>query len=516
MSRKTKKIAAFLLTSILLFYVACRKIDAIVPEIKTLEPTSQEDKFFNMNRTGSPIEKSIVEFLKRANTKLNFVQPTIRQIGYPHWDKAILLRKSNFQGRSSTVTDSLIIIPFVRDTQSYVNAVLAIELSPNDTTTTWLCDWQYTNKAYTTNPLQDNSAEKFALFMMMMDAQVFGHKDFCITDSSLFKDLSQFSTHPQFNSGNNRYIHLELDSSASTANRVLAGPAPSYNWTLWYYYILDNYGLINFYSSIPNPEVGSGGSGGSPTVLPPPDCDPVAARRQTIEGCTPGWYYSGSINPTSPLANQLIIDSLQGYPCAQSVLAILPNLNNTTKALLQNTFGLSENFNIIFKADTTMPNYENGATKSVQKNLSTNTWDIKIRLNANVLRNSSKEFILNVMFHEAIHAYMNYQWFLYNTNQIDSVTFKAQFPQIWKYKNGSNSQHIEIAENYISKLKQTVLDFNNFADSGMVKAISWVGLQATPAWSNLGNDTIDIRQKAAIAKYGNRTQMALYNLKKCN
>jgi len=195
---------------------------------------------------------------------------------------------------------------------------------------------------------------------------------------------------------------------------------------------------------------------------------------------------------------------------------LLPNLNNTTKNILQNSFGVSENFNVIFRADTTMPNYENGATSRIIKNTSTNTYDIGIRLNSNMLKNSSKEFILNVMFHESIHAFMNYQWYLYNTQQIDSNTFKAQFPQIWNYKNGSNSQHIQISESYVSHLKQTVIDFNNIADTSMVRAISWVGLQATPAWINLGIDTIDIRQKASIAKYGTLSQMTTYNLKKCN
>ena len=54
---------------------------------------------------------------------------------------------------------------------------------------------------------------------------------------------------------------------------------------------------------------------------------------------------------------------------------------------------------------------------------------------------------------------------------------------------------------------QTVLDFNNITDTSMARAISWVGLQSTPAWVNLGNDTLDIRQKTSIAKYGTLAQM---------
>lgn len=51
----------------------------------------------------------------------------------------------------------------------------------------------------------------------------------------------------------------------------------------------------------------------------------------------PVWYLEGGTGVGGPLgyANQKIIDSLTGYPCAQSVLAALPNVNVQVKLYFQ-------------------------------------------------------------------------------------------------------------------------------------------------------------------------------------
>lgn len=41
-----------------------------------------EEKFFNTNRTSDPAEKSVIEFLKRRNEKLHFVEKTVKQLQY--------------------------------------------------------------------------------------------------------------------------------------------------------------------------------------------------------------------------------------------------------------------------------------------------------------------------------------------------------------------------------------------------------------------------------------------------
>jgi len=483
-------------------------------------------------------------FLQRQNDTLKYVEKTVKQIGYAIWNKAIIFSKKTSSGRGSSIGDStdIIYIPFVRENQNYVNASMIVHASPTDTNFNYICDWEYSQRQYGLNNA-DSSAEHTAAFFMLLDKEVFGHTEFEITDADLFAD------HPMDSQSLRRTVYL--NDSTSTHGR-----ASNYTITECYGFIVCGspnsaycaHGC-DYLNCISEPDVcyytelcfdweyiegtggggtgssgGTGGGGGGATGGgtgrgTPSECDPGPTngnRTEIHNNCGPGWM-PGPIDDDPPISpNHIIIDSLQGYPCAQGILAALPNLNAETKNILQNTFGINESFNIIFRADTNMPNYDNGVTSRIAKNVATNTFDIGIRLNGNMLRNSSKEFILNVMFHESIHAYINYQWFLYNTNQIDSVTFKTEFPVIWNYKNGNNAQHIEISESYISKLKQTISNYNVSADSLMVRAIAWVGLQETPAWINLANDTIDIREKALIAKYGTLAQMISYGLKKCN
>lgn len=537
MKLRIKPLWTFIAALVLLTYSACRKTDQTTEQQNEPPETSLiEERFFNSNRSSDRIEKTLVDFIKRKNEKEHFVEQTVKQIGYPIWNKIQIVKYPGMGGRGATDTTTYAYIPFSIPAEEIVNASMVIRITSGDTTTNWLCDWQYQELPHG-SPATYGTAEQSALFFMQFQHLVFGDSIFVITDSALFSTAN-------IPTGGNGRRELKIKGSnvGGRGNSVwdcvdiyYCGTPDAYECTgpggcdydtgcptgECYLYYSDCTCILNCPGGGEDPPPGSGGSsggGGGGGSSTPPECQPEASKGTNVNpNCEPGWNPTGGgTNPPYPLANQSLIDSLQGYPCAQSILTILPNLNNTTKTILQNSFGVSENFNVIFRADTTMPNYENGATSRVIKNTATNTYDIGIRLNSNMLKNSSKEFILNVMFHESIHAFMNYQWFLYNTTQIDSNTFKAQFPQIWSYKNGSNSQHIQISETYVSNLKQTVLDFNNIADTSMARAISWVGLQSTPAWVNLGNDTLVIRQKASIAKYGTLAQMTSYHIIKCN
>src|SRR5436190_15070569 len=147
--------------------------------------------------------------------------------------------------------------------------------------------------------------------------------------------------------------------------------------------------------------------------------------------CTPGWV--PDIVPNVALPNQSIIDSLQGYPCAQGILTQLPSINDNAKAILKNVFGVDSLVNIIFIADSSLSQNLNAYTQgnSIQFNPTTGSFNVKIRINTWVLKNSSKEFIIKTMFHEAIHAFIDYHWKKYTNGLIDSTTFKQLFPKIW-------------------------------------------------------------------------------------
>lgn len=172
------------LITLIAFY-GCRKFDhphQSAPSIST------EEKFFNSNRSDDPAEKAIVDYLMRKNKELGFVEKTVKQIGYPIWNKKftpnnLTVISHNTRGTEEPVT--VFYIPFVRDTQNYVNAAMVFKIAGTDTSFSYLCDWQYKKKQNGLDSYQDD-AEHYALFFMGMDKQVFEHQRFRITDTTLF------------------------------------------------------------------------------------------------------------------------------------------------------------------------------------------------------------------------------------------------------------------------------------------------------------------------------------------
>ncbi len=179
---------------ITILVLGCKKTDF------NFKPTAEnqasvEAKFFNTNRTGSAEENALVNFLQRKNNKEHFVEKTVAQIGYPRWDK--ILKKPNKKtlvvgdaavmgtGGGTTAGDDVYYIPFVRDSQNYVNAAMVIKTSATDTLLSYKCDWQYKSKPHG-NATEQGTAESFALFFMFLDRNTLGHEQFQITDTTLF------------------------------------------------------------------------------------------------------------------------------------------------------------------------------------------------------------------------------------------------------------------------------------------------------------------------------------------
>jgi hypothetical protein len=80
----------------LLMYVSCQKVG--ISQQDPSNPNTLEEKFFNSHRTADLTEKALVEFVKKQNNKLHFVEKTVKQIGFPRWDKAIIKKSSPING----------------------------------------------------------------------------------------------------------------------------------------------------------------------------------------------------------------------------------------------------------------------------------------------------------------------------------------------------------------------------------------------------------------------------------
>jgi hypothetical protein len=192
---------------------SCRK-SGIQLQKTSDEPLSIESRFLTSHRSLNTDENAIVEFVGRINAKAPFIEATVNKIGYPRWDKMIKSKShaksitirltSTSQKHNNVISESgehVYYIPFVRDSQNYVNAAMVIKTSPTDTSINYMCDWQYARQENNVNKLNDK-AEYFAVFFMNFDRVVFGHKQFVITDPNIFKSDGHRALAIRFNDEN--------------------------------------------------------------------------------------------------------------------------------------------------------------------------------------------------------------------------------------------------------------------------------------------------------------------------
>ncbi|MBK8711263.1 MAG: hypothetical protein IPL97_05230 [Niastella sp.] len=171
-----------------------------------------EETFFNTHRSTDPVENVLVNFIKRKNDSLHFVEKTVKQIGYPRWDKIINFKKQ--KKVTLKIEDQgaqVFYVPFVRDNQNYVNASMVISVNQADTAFYYLCDWQYKNRVHGSSQI-DSTAEKYALFFMWLNNRSLGYKSFNITDSSLFLTMGS--------SGAKKITILEKNTDSIAANNM--------------------------------------------------------------------------------------------------------------------------------------------------------------------------------------------------------------------------------------------------------------------------------------------------------
>jgi hypothetical protein len=181
------KIHLFLIAAVLI-WAACRKTDS-KPDTNEQAPSVKESRFFSEHRSSNPQVAAITQWVKQQNDKQNFVTQTIKQIGYPRWDKALITNRLNKGARGAADSSLLVYVPFVRDSQNYVNASMVIRTSSADTSFSYLCDWQYAQLSNTVTGISD-SAEQFAIFFMVLDKRVMGHTRFTISDTGLFRNAT--------------------------------------------------------------------------------------------------------------------------------------------------------------------------------------------------------------------------------------------------------------------------------------------------------------------------------------
>lgn len=206
----------------------------------------------------------------------------------------------------------------------------------------------------------------------------------------------------------------------------------------------------------------------------------------------------------------------------------MPNANKEAQLLLDSVFNVKAHVNLTFVADPTMQGSSRAAMTRPSSfplpgtsNIIANFHDT-IFINPDFVNSASKEYMVSILYHEAIHAYMNYNINLFLNHVIDSNKLKEMFPIYWAtIAPGSADQahHEQMASSYVNTIKELIKPFYNpiaplITKERGIRSLAWGGLTKTSPWKSLGSDTCQINaDNLGASRYG---FTAYYNTPDCS
>ncbi|AZA78302.1 hypothetical protein EG347_12670 [Chryseobacterium sp. G0186] len=201
-------------------------------------------------------------------------------------------------------------------------------------------------------------------------------------------------------------------------------------------------------------------------------------------------------------ADKIDTEKLKEFPCAYEIAQELPNLSNDLAKLLQDTFGKSDKVNITFQPKEGMGDVDGVRSSASYKD---GVFSATIDLNADVLRYSTKEYILVTMYHETIHAYLGYQFVTLSYDE-----YIAKFPKINAYeiKDGSGNVVVKYEldkahTNYgpfIDRMVNAITSYNPKLPIETTKAMAKVGVVQG---SSVTSDEVDKNNDERDTRKGN-------------
>jgi hypothetical protein len=428
---------------------------------------------------------------------------------------------------------------------------MKIVLTPTDTSFSYICDWQYRDSATT-----GLSGKNQSLLLMSLNKRVFGNVLYKIVDSTAYGVQGAAV----------KYVKLKSDTATNRSPLINARTEDYWEWVTVevcaYEYVPINNGQVvgcepgpncpqyteelvcNYFQVLAHVVTGSGGGssggnggntggsggGGYNGGGTPPVCEAHINPDGTVV-CDPGWTptSSGGTNPPYDPNNaaSIIIDSSisNNYPCLTNLLQTIPNINKEAQLLLDSTFNVSSYVNLTFAIDPNLGINNNPALTyptSVQTIYAggVSYFNDTIFINPYYVNNATKEFMVSVIYHEAIHAYINYQFYRYSVGEIaDSNIIKSQFPIFWNQLSNTYAltgsifpleHHEQMAQSYVNTIKNLVLPFYNPIASQALKdrvtsSLAWGGLRQTTTWRLPGKDTCQINSDLLTASRANQT-----------
>jgi hypothetical protein len=182
---------------------------------------------------------------------------------------------------------------------------------------------------------------------------------------------------------------------------------------------------------------------------------------------------------------------LDSFPCAKELVLQMSTLNSDISTLIKNAFGKNDNINLIIKADFTLvgtnTDGQTGEIKGVQVANKLISYNATIGINPDILRSSTKEYILVTIYHEALHAYLGYKKL-----QLGVTEFNHQFTGL--YMNGGRLIGVQDPDHwtmgyakFVNGLKNIILAFNPNFSEDRAYALAKYGIMTLSPSENLIN-----------------------------
>ena len=172
----------------------------------------------------------------------------------------------------------------------------------------------------------------------------------------------------------------------------------------------------------------------------------------------------------------IIKDSLTN-PCAKSLLAQAPNLNNDIAKILRETFGTNDKYNITVteKPLSGMSGY------SSFPEVKQNSIEAIIYLNSNMLGTVTQEYVLVTIYHEVIHVFLNAEH-----AKLGETVFNQKYPSVtyqdYPVGNGQQTRRYKLRTDhsrfdaFLEKLAQSIISFNPNFTLERARAIAKEGI----------------------------------------
>lgn len=520
-------LTVILCSSVLL---ACRKNDLTTPPN---DPTQAINKFFTLPCAANPAVARIAQKLQTLHSRTGFVQELIKKDGYALWEKALINLPAR-SGRSTNTAnnaDTIIYIPLVLDNTDYVNAFIYAKLG--DSIQLQLHRGrEYASYGFGSLTDTAKNAEKLAVQLMLLNESSFGHRDFKLLDDRLLKNdniaAGAFTR--------NRMVHIEPANTAQrsgfqtvqyqvctssqslqcTSNHTCCpdGSCSGCQAACWHTNtVCETVSVLVYIDNgdwgLGDLGTGGGGSGGGGTIYTDSmPCNTTPLLDNGLLPCplgnTTGWMPITDDLYDPYIADNVIIDTsiTNNFPCVEKILDTLSNygnLNQRAQVALSQIFNVNKRIHTTIKLDrslvgtsTSAYTKRTGAVASDPTDTAKLNFSATIFVNPDLLQNGTKECIAATFVHEAMHAYIEYVFTLYNQRYIpeaDSAYVKSKFPIFWGGINVNRppseiQQHNLMALNWVEQISTPLYAFTNnditpaMKDS-IYRSLGWGGLDET-------------------------------------